>query len=69
MPRSSEFVTVTVVALPGVRRTAVSKWGRETKCPEYRQPLNNCRLRQLSDLERLPRGLSKSLKAVGHRWR
>jgi excisionase family DNA binding protein len=54
MQRLDSFLTVTEAAgFLGVSPNTVRNWGRQSKIPEFRHPLNNYRLFKRTDLERV----------------
>jgi DNA (cytosine-5)-methyltransferase 1 len=62
MLRLDEFLTVKEAAeFLGVSPNTIRNWGRESKIPEHRHPLNNYRLYLRDDLERLLRKLHVSV--------
>ncbi len=62
MMREEGYVRVKEAAqLLGVSPNTVRAWGADGKIPEYRHPLNNYRLYQRADLEKVLRQLEKSV--------
>jgi len=62
MVRLDDFLTVTQAAqYLGVSANTVRNWGRDSKIPEHRHPINNYRLYKRRDLERLLRMASQPI--------
>ena len=60
MLRLKDFLTVTEAAeFLGVSPNTMRNWGRDSKIPEHRHPINNYRLYKRDDLESLLRKLGK----------
>lgn len=54
MPKLDEYLQITEAAeFLGVCRNTLRNWGRDGKIQEYRHPVNQYRLYNLRDLERL----------------
>ena len=64
MLRLDDFLTVKEAAeLLGVSVNTIRNWGRESKIPEHRHPVNNYRLFKRADLEEVLRGLESPVNS------
>lgn len=60
MPRLDEFLTVSEAAeFLGVSANTIRNWGRASKIPEHRHPINNYRLYKSKDLAKVLRLLEQ----------
>ena len=64
MLRLDDFLTVKEAAeFLGVSVNTIRNWGRESKIPEHRHPVNNYRLFKRADLEEVLRGLESPVNS------
>lgn len=68
MQNLQQYLTVTEAAeFLGVTANTLRNWGRESKIPEHRHPVNNYRLYKPADLEALLKRTAKSRKTPPRR--
>jgi DNA (cytosine-5)-methyltransferase 1 len=70
MMRREGFLRVKEAAeLLGVAPNTVRSWGEAGKIPQYRHPVNNCRLYKRAELERLLKKVKRSASGGGRATR
>lgn len=63
MQNLQQYLTITEAAeFLGVTANTLRNWGRESKIPEHRHPVNNYRLYKPADLEALLKRTARSSK-------
>jgi excisionase family DNA binding protein len=68
MQNLQQYLTVTEAAeFLGVTANTLRNWGRESKIPEHRHPVNNYRLYKPADLEALLKLTARSSKTPRRR--
>jgi excisionase family DNA binding protein len=61
MQNLQQYLTITeAAAFLGVTANTLRNWGRESKIPEHRHPVNNYRLYKPADLEALLKRTERS---------